>query len=153
MEFKHYKRKGLSEMVSAATFILEGGDLSKVSISEPDKGLDQEQFEQGFIARNPQNHEDMWYVAKKYFDENLEPAETPATATTETFFDRLVRERDELKDKVEKLTSFLSDKEKAIKISGELQWLFLHRQLSYMGQYLGVLNERIDHLETTVPSN
>jgi hypothetical protein len=26
------------------------------------------------VARNPNNHEDLWYVAKKYFDENLEPA-------------------------------------------------------------------------------
>jgi len=141
-------------MVSAATFILEGGDLSKVSISSPDHLLqthNPDQFEQGFIARNPQNHEDMWYVAKKYFDENLEPAETPAKE--ETFFDRLVRERDELKDKVEKLASFLSDKEKAIKISGELQVAFLHRQLFYMNEYLGILKERIDHLETTVPSN
>jgi hypothetical protein len=78
MEFKHYKRKGLSEMVSAAEFIEKSGDITKVSISDPDKQLLVEEFLKGFIARNPQNHEDMWYVAKDYFDKNLEPAETPA---------------------------------------------------------------------------
>jgi len=25
------------------------------------------------IARNPQNHEDQWLVARQYFDENFEP--------------------------------------------------------------------------------
>ena len=24
------------------------------------------------IARNPKNHEDQWYVAKKYFEDNFE---------------------------------------------------------------------------------
>jgi hypothetical protein len=75
MNFKKYKRKGLSEMVSAAEFILNGGDMTLVSISKPDEELAKEEpfiFEQGYIARNPKNHEDMWYVAKKYFDDNLE---------------------------------------------------------------------------------
>jgi len=35
--------------------------------------LSNEEFEQGYIARNPKNHNDLWYVAKKYFDDNLEP--------------------------------------------------------------------------------
>ena len=33
-----------------------------------------EEFIEGYIARNPKNHDDLWYVAKKYFDENLEEA-------------------------------------------------------------------------------
>ncbi len=49
-----------------------GEDLSKVSVSEPDKNLPT--LEGGYIARNPKNHEDQWYVAKKYFDDNLEEA-------------------------------------------------------------------------------
>jgi hypothetical protein len=146
MNFKKYKRKGLSEMVSAAEFILNGGDLSKVSISEPDKALDQEQFEQGYIARNPKNHEDMWYVAKKYFDDNLEPAE-PAT---ETFMDRLIRERDELQDKLTKLEAFLANKTKAIEISGMDQYNLLIKQVDVMYDYLAILNERINKLQATI---
>jgi len=32
----------------------------------------------GYVARNPKNHADQWYVAQAYFNENLEPADTPA---------------------------------------------------------------------------
>lgn len=71
-EFKQYRRKGLSEMVPFKEFA--GQDMSLISVSEADKKLSNEEFEQGYIARNPKNHKDMWYVAKKYFDENLEPA-------------------------------------------------------------------------------
>jgi len=77
MNFKQYKRKGLSEMVSVTEFTENGGDLSKVSISSPDhllKTHNPDEFNLGYVARNPKNHEDLWYVAKKYFDENLEPA-------------------------------------------------------------------------------
>ena len=58
--------------------VVFGEDLTGVSISEPDKKLMQELpnvFTQGYIARNPKNHEDQWYVAKDYFDDNLEPIE------------------------------------------------------------------------------
>jgi len=30
------------------------------------------EFDHGMIARNPLNHDDQWYVARKYFLENLE---------------------------------------------------------------------------------
>jgi len=72
LEFKQYKRKGLSEMIPFKEFI--GEDMSTISVSAQDKLLSNEEFEQGYIARNPKNHADMWYVAKKYFDDNLEPA-------------------------------------------------------------------------------
>lgn len=68
-EFKQYKRKGLSEMIEFKNFT---GDMSKVSISDQDRLLMSKEFEEGYIARNPKNHKDMWYVAKKYFDDNLE---------------------------------------------------------------------------------
>ena len=64
MRFKLYQRKELSEM---RPYVL-GEDLSKVSVSKedtPEVG--------GMIARNPKNYEDQWYVAKKYFEDNLEP--------------------------------------------------------------------------------
>lgn len=71
MEFKQYRRTGLSEMVKWREFT---GEMELVSISAADKLLTNEEFMNGYIARNPKNHNDMWYVAKKYFDENLEPA-------------------------------------------------------------------------------
>ena len=68
--FKKYRRKGLSEMVQFKEFV--GEDMSLVSVSDADKKLSNLEFEQGYIARNPKNHQDLWYVAKKYFDDNLE---------------------------------------------------------------------------------
>ena len=142
--FKQYKRKGLSEMRQIAF----GEDLSGVSISEPDKQLMKDfpnVFAQGFIARNPNNHNDLWYVAKKYFDDNLEEAE-PKTATTETFLDRLIAERDQLKDRFFKLTQFLESGTAKEKV-GARQFEMLKAQQSFMDGYLLVLNDRIDNLQ------
>lgn len=63
--WKQYKRKGLSEMRP----YIPGEDLSAVSVSKEDKPEPG-----GMIARNPKNHADQWYVSKKYFEDNLEPA-------------------------------------------------------------------------------
>lgn len=65
--WKHYRRKGLSEMRP----YVEGEDVSKVSISEPDK-LAGSPKAGDMIARNPKNHDDQWLVAAKYFADNLE---------------------------------------------------------------------------------
>lgn len=75
MEFKQYKRKGLLEMVEWSK--VPKGDRAICSISEVDQKLAEtnpEEFEKGYLARNPKNHKDLWYIAKKYFDENLEEA-------------------------------------------------------------------------------
>ena len=74
LEFKKYRRKGLSEMIQYKDFIREAliDDIEIISISDADKKLSKEDFELGYVARNPKNHKDMWYVAKKYFDDNLE---------------------------------------------------------------------------------
>ena len=64
-EFKKYKRKGLSEM----RLYVKGEDLSNISVSNEDSPFE----DMGMIARNPLNHEDQWYVARKYFEDNLEP--------------------------------------------------------------------------------
>jgi len=74
LEFKKYRRKGLSEMIQYKDFIKESSidDMELISISDADKKLSKEDFELGYVARNPKNHKDMWYVAKKYFDDNLE---------------------------------------------------------------------------------
>ncbi len=65
-EFKKYRRVGLSEM---RPYVV-GEDLSGISVNKedsPELG--------GMVARNPKNHNDQWYVAKKYFEDNLELVE------------------------------------------------------------------------------
>jgi len=61
----HYKRTGLSEMRP----YVQGEDLASISVSDEDAPE-----EGGMIARNPDNHANQWYVAKEYFQKNLEPA-------------------------------------------------------------------------------
>lgn len=63
-EFKQYKRKGVSELRP----YIKGEDLSAISVS----GVDNPDEDMGMVARNPLNHADQWYVARKYFEENLE---------------------------------------------------------------------------------
>lgn len=64
MEWKQYGRTGVSNM----RHYIQGEDLSNISVSDKDNP----ETDMGMIARNPQNHEDQWYVAKKYFEENFE---------------------------------------------------------------------------------
>jgi len=66
-EFKQYRRTNLAEMRP----YVQGEDMTGISVSDPDKQLDT--LEGGYVARNPENHEDKWYIAKDYFDVNFEP--------------------------------------------------------------------------------
>ena len=68
-EWNQYKRKGVSEM---RPYIV-GESMTGISISEPDK-KNGSPLQGDMIARNPKNHKDQWLVAKKYFEDNLEPA-------------------------------------------------------------------------------
>lgn len=67
-EWRQYKRKGLSEM---RPYVI-GEDITRISISEADKENGSPK-EGDMIARNPRDHGDQWLVAKKYFEDNLEP--------------------------------------------------------------------------------
>lgn len=67
-EFKQYKRKGVSEMRP----YVKGEDLTDISVSQTDNP----ETDMGMVSRNPKDHRDQWYVARKYFDDNLEPAST-----------------------------------------------------------------------------
>ena len=61
--WKQYRRTGVSEMRP----YVPGEDLTGIAVSAadtPEVG--------GMIARNPANHADQWYVAKAYFEANLE---------------------------------------------------------------------------------
>ncbi len=64
-EWKQYKRKGLSEM---RPYVF-GENLTNVSVSREDYPAE----DMGMIARNPKSHADQWYVARAYFEDNLEP--------------------------------------------------------------------------------
>lgn len=66
LKFKTYRRKGLSEMRQ----YVPGEDLTGVSVSDADKAMPT--LDGGYIARDPKNHDDQWYVNKTYFEENLE---------------------------------------------------------------------------------
>lgn len=65
-DWAKYRRTDLSEMRP----YVKGEDLSKVSVSKEDDP----ETDMGMIARNPKNHADKWYVSRKYFNDNLEPA-------------------------------------------------------------------------------
>jgi len=126
--YKNYKRKGLSEMSAWK----QGDDMTGISISEPDATAGSPK-EGDQIARNPNNHDDKWLVAKKYFEDNLEEARS-----TETYLDRLKIERDDLADKLVKLKTAL--KIGAVPPSAVPT---LELQASVMAKYLHVLNTRL----------
>ena len=62
--FKKYRRVNVSEMRP----YVKGECLGKISVS----GVDDPPNDMGMIARNPKNHEDQWYVARQYFEDNFE---------------------------------------------------------------------------------
>jgi hypothetical protein len=61
--FKKYRRTNIAEMRPFIT----GEDLSKMSIND----VDNPEEDLGMVARNPENHKDQWYVARKYFEDNF----------------------------------------------------------------------------------
>jgi hypothetical protein len=63
-EFTKYKRTNIAEM----RYYIKGEDLSNISVSDQDDP----DSDMGMIARNPDNHKDQWYIARKYFEENFE---------------------------------------------------------------------------------
>lgn len=64
--FRKYRRKSVSELRPYEPGeALEGVSVS--AVDTPKIG--------GMIARNPDNHQDQWYVAEEYFLANLEPIE------------------------------------------------------------------------------
>jgi hypothetical protein len=66
MTWKTYIRKGAAEMRP----YVHGEDLSGISVSDQDAPPN----DGGMIARNPDNHEDRWYVNRAYFEKNFEEA-------------------------------------------------------------------------------
>ena len=62
--WKQYRRTNVAEM---RPYVF-GEDLRGISVSK----TDYPPSDKGMIARNPKNHEDQWYVARKYFEDNFE---------------------------------------------------------------------------------
>jgi len=66
--FKTYQRKG---SIEARPY--EPGELLQgVSVSPAD--MKRTSLAGGMIARNPDNHEDQWYIAPEYFAKHYGPA-------------------------------------------------------------------------------
>ena len=65
-DYKQYRRKGYSEMRP----YVKGEDLTNISVSP-----EYAESDMGMIARNPKNHDEQWYVARQYFEDNLELVE------------------------------------------------------------------------------
>jgi len=78
-EWKKYERTGISEM-KAATQEDFADYNNNISVSKEDSKevnnlISGRSIVRGMIARNPDNHDDQWYVARKYFEENFESAQ------------------------------------------------------------------------------
>lgn len=75
-EWKKYRRTNVAEMRSVRPGeFAKAEDGVRISISDPDAALPQGEFERGFVARNPDNHADQWYVNPTYFAANFEAVE------------------------------------------------------------------------------
>lgn len=67
-KFYRYRRKNIAELRAYE----EGEVLSdKVSISSADRENGSPK-DGDMIARNPEDHDDQWLVAKQYFEDNFE---------------------------------------------------------------------------------
>jgi hypothetical protein len=76
-----YRRVGVVEMRP----YVAGEDLFRISVSVEDDPPN----DMGMIARNPDNHDDQWYVARAYFEKNTEPVTKPgALPEYEALIDR-----------------------------------------------------------------
>jgi hypothetical protein len=73
-QFKKYKRTNIAEMRPVTNNeILDNGDAllnEGVSISQADLETGSPKIGD-MIARNPNNHNDQWLVAKEYFESNF----------------------------------------------------------------------------------
>lgn len=75
-EFAKYRRTNIAEMRPYDPENDREHLQTAISVSGPDGMLllsDADEFNRGFVARNPANHADQWYVARAYFDANFEP--------------------------------------------------------------------------------
>jgi len=56
---------------------IQGEDLTGISVSDQDDP----ETDMGMIARNPDNHDDQWYIARTYFEKHYKALATTNTAS------------------------------------------------------------------------
>ena len=66
MCWQWHRRKGKVELRP----YVEGEDMNGISVSQTDRAAG---LSGGYIARNPDDPQDQWYLAKAYFDTQYEP--------------------------------------------------------------------------------
>lgn len=76
-EWKQYRRTNVAEMRP----YIHGELLECISVSD----VDDPPNDMGMVARNPQNHSDQWYVARKYFEDNFAELERGAEPVSAKF--------------------------------------------------------------------
>lgn len=84
------------------------------------------------------------YIGTKQVE--AEPFEQ-AYKVADTFVDRLIIERDELNERLNKLRQFIESPKFVEIVTDEYQRLLLSKQESRMHEYLEILNERIKLLQ------
>ena len=111
-------------------------------------------YEKGFLqaGRVPnETEQDKQCYHVKYADgyESWSPAEPfeQAYKVADTFFDRLLIERDELNERLNKLRQFIESPKFVEIVTDEYQRLLLSKQESRMHEYLEIINERIKLLQ------
>jgi hypothetical protein len=95
------------------------------------------------------NREDGYKVVYEDGYESWSPKDVfeKAYKVAETFLDRLMIERKELAEKLEKLCLFTDSPKFMDVMKDENQRELLIKQRDYMGEYLNILNQRIKTLE------
>lgn len=111
-------------------------------------------FIEGFLQRDkiPSEEEKNkagYHVKYKDGYESWSPAEPfeQAYKVADTFVDRLLIERDELNERLNKLRQFIESPKFVEIVTNEYQRLLLSKQESRMHEYLEILNERIKLLQ------
>lgn len=69
-EFKDYKRLGTAQCRPTTEAECNGAIAASISISEEDR-LAGSPKDGDMIARNPNNYNDQWLIARDYFDANF----------------------------------------------------------------------------------
>ena len=127
------------------TKVVEARPMNEIyaeSVGYARKNIDNHEWREGYHVRytNPDGSTHDSWSPKSVFDEAYKPSDT--------VLDRLKIERNELRERIEKLEDFIEqDFSEATKKAGSLQAALLVCQRSYMVNYLDVLQARIDLME------
>lgn len=137
--FKKYVRSNIAEMRE----YIPGEDLSEVSVSDADlefiQGLNDGDEPPipcacGFIVRNPDNHNDQWYINPEYASSNFK-------LFPNDHKDRVTAEVEDLQVKSDKLLEFFkTDTSKGLPYAEQRLMVDQHR---VMAEYVDILKCRI----------